>query len=245
MLPKPVYYYGDDVPSPERIKLHAGPISIIFEPDNGFLRYVRLGDQEILRGIYAAVRDHNWDTIAPVISNLEVETTEDTFHLTFDVTCHEGDIDFFWKGTLTGNSQGTVQFIMDGVSRSTFLRNRIGFCVLHPIACAGKPCTIEKVDGTVEQSEFPLYISPHQPFMNMKAISHEVLPGLSAKVGFAGDIFETEDQRNWTDASFKTYCTPLEIPYPVEVQEGDEITQSITISLKGEISGELSNPQRE
>ncbi len=245
MLPKPVYYYGDDVPSPERIKLHAGPISMIFEPDNGFLRYVRLGDQEILRGIYAAVRDHNWDTIAPVISNLEVETTEDTFRLTFDVMCHEGDIDFFWKGTLTGDSHGTVQFIMDGVSRSTFLRNRIGFCVLHPIACAGKPCTIEKVDGTVEQSEFPLYISPHQPFMNMKAISHEVLPGLSAKVGFAGDIFETEDQRNWTDASFKTYCTPLEIPYPVEVQEGDGIAQSITITLKGELPGELSKPQRE
>ena len=55
MLPKPVYYYGDDVPSPERIKLHAGPISMIFEPDNGFLRYARLGDQEILRGIYAAI----------------------------------------------------------------------------------------------------------------------------------------------------------------------------------------------
>ena len=25
---------------------------------------------------------------------------------------------------------------------------------------------------------------------------------------FEGDLFEMEDQRNWTDASFKTYCTP-------------------------------------
>ena len=29
-----------------------------------------------------------------------------------------------------------------------------------------------------------------------------------------GDVFEMEDQRNWTDASFKTYCTPLRQPFP-------------------------------
>ena len=32
---------------------------------------------------------------------------------------------------------------------------------------------------------------------------------MEAELAFEGDIFEMEDQRNWTDASFKTYCTPL------------------------------------
>ena len=36
-----------------------------------------------------------------------------------------------------------------------------------------------------------------------------------------GETFETEDQRNWSDASFKTYGTPLHLPYPVEVAGGD------------------------
>ena len=47
-----------------------------------------------------------------------------------------------------------------------------------------------------------------------------------------GDTFETEDQRNWTDASFKTYCTPLGLPYPVTVAEGTRIVQSVTLTLR-------------
>ena len=235
MYPKSIAYYGTETPVPDGIQYNAGPLSMLFEPDKGFLRYIRFNDQEILRGIYSAVRDRNWDTIAPVVSNFTAETTADTFTLIFDVTCQANDFDFFWKGTITGDSQGTVQFTMDGVARSSFQRNRIGFCVLHPIGCAGHPCVVEKVDGTVEQGAFPRYISPHQPFMDMRSISHEVVPRLSAKVEFEGDTFEMEDQRNWTDASFKTYCTPLSIPYPVEVQEGMQIVQSITITLEGDV----------
>ena len=35
-----------------------------------------------------------------------------------------------------------------------------------------------------------------------------------ANVAFDGDIFEMEDQRNWTDASYKIYSTPLRLPFP-------------------------------
>ena len=38
-----------------------------------------------------------------------------------------------------------------------------------------------------------------------------------------------EDQRNWTDASFKTYSTPLRIPYPVEVAPGQDPVQAVTM----------------
>jgi len=236
MLSKNVLYHGSEDPTQEPIELHAGPLLIIFEPGEGFLRYIRMGNKEILRGIYAAVRDRNWGTIPPKVSNLKIENTEDAFHLTFDVDCREDRIDFFWNGTITGDKNGTVTFTMNGVARSTFLRNRIGFCVLHPIReCAGQPCIVEKVDGTVEHGVFPYHISPHQPFMNMRAISHEVVPGCSAEVRFEGEVFEMEDQRNWTDASFKTYCTPLELPFPVEIKEGTTITQSVTLTLKGEV----------
>ena len=47
----------------------------------------------------------------------------------------------------------------------------------------------------------------------------------------------TEDQRNWTDASFKTYCTPLEIPYPVQVTKGDKVYQRIVLSMEGDFDG--------
>ena len=53
-------------PTVERpLILRAGPLSMMFEPELAFLRYIRLGNREILRGIYAAVRDGVWGTITP------------------------------------------------------------------------------------------------------------------------------------------------------------------------------------
>ena len=241
MLPRTVLYYGRQDPLPEPIQLRAGPLSMIFEPDEAFLRHIRMGDREILRGIYVAVRDRNWGTIVPKISNLKIESTKDAFRLTFDAECKERDIDYLWRGTIAGDPKGAVSFAMNGLARSTFLRNRIGFCVLHPLMeCVGQPCSVEKADGKLERGVFPYYTSPNQPFMDMRAISHEVVPELLAEVRFEGEVFEMEDQRNWTDASFKTYCTPLRIPFPVEIKEGTTVAQSVTVTLKGQIPVETS-----
>jgi hypothetical protein len=207
---------------------------MIFETRNAFLRYIRLDDREILRGIYVAVRDRNWGTVAPKIFNLKTEIDGASFQLHFDVECKEGDIDFRWQGGITGSEQGSVEFSMNGTARSPFKRNRLGFAVLHPIReCAGQPCKVEKVDGTSEEGVFPRFVSPQQPFKDMRAISHQVVSGVTARVAFEGEIFEMEDQRNWTDASYKTYCTPLSLPYPVEVPLGTRVTQMVKLRLDG------------
>jgi D-apionolactonase len=59
-----------------------------------------------------------------------------------------------------------------------------------------------------------------------------------------GDTFEMEDQRNWTDASFKTYCTPLELPYPTSVPEGTKIVQGISVRLVGAVPKADSSDHR-
>jgi hypothetical protein len=261
-----VLYYGKETPLPERVALRAGPLSLFYEA--GDLRTVRLGDREVLRRVYVAIRDRNWGTVAPVLSNVQIEAGADSFRVTYDVENRQDEaepigrsgvgaepreplrgskradpslrdpprplpIDFAWKGRITGASDGTIRFEMEGVARSTFLRARIGFCVLHPVReCAGRSCTVEHVDGTMEEGTFPALISPHQPFLEMRAITHEVLPGVRAEVRFEGDVFEMEDHRNWTDASYKTYCTPLRLPYPVEVRKGEKIEQAVTLTLQ-------------
>ncbi len=225
---------GSEAPPAERIVLDAGPLTMVFEPDGAFLRYVRLGETEILRGVYAAVRDHNWDTIPAKLTTLALERTPTSFRLTFAVDHRERGVDFGWEGELRGDADGTVRFTFSGEARSSFRRNRIGFCVLHPARCAGQPCTVEKVDGSLEIGVFPKHIAPHQPFQGVRAISHEVAAGVTAEVRFDGDVFEMEDQRNWTDASYKTYCTPLDLPFPVEVRAGTRIEQSVTITLSAQ-----------
>jgi D-apionolactonase len=232
-LPLQVLYNGKDESLPERTALRAGPLSLVFE--NGDLRYVRLGDREVLRRVYVAVRDRNWNTIAARITSLQVEPAADSFRITFDCRNQEGEIDFAWRGTIVGQADGRLTYEMAGEARSSFWRNRIGICVLHPAACAGARYVVEHPDGSTERGTLPRAISPHQPAVDIQAFTHEVTPNVRAEVRFAGEVFEMEDQRNWTDASYKTYSTPLRLPYPVQVAAGTRITQSIALSLRGEV----------
>ena len=62
--------FGTSVPEAKSRRLTAGPLSV--ELDNGALRYVRLGEVEVLRAIAFLVRDENWGTYAPSIDKLVV-----------------------------------------------------------------------------------------------------------------------------------------------------------------------------
>ena len=55
----------------ERIQLREGALSMVFEPQLGFLRYMTYGGKEIFRRVYAAVRDPNWYTIEAQVSVVE------------------------------------------------------------------------------------------------------------------------------------------------------------------------------
>ena len=69
--------------------------------------------------------------------------------------------------------------------------------------------------------------------MDIRAISHDLHAGGTVEVRMDGDAFEMEDQRNWTDASYKTYCTPLAAPFPVTIEQGETVRQSVTIGVRG------------
>ncbi len=225
-------YDGTDSPPSAPIPLRAGPLTLVY--DGGDLRYIRLGRHEIIRRLYVAVRDHNWGTVPATLSQLEIHATDTSFSITYHAEHRQGAIHFGWHAAISGTADGMIEYRMEGMAQSSFRRNRIGICILHPIhECSGMPCTIEHADGTIDHAHFPAAISPHQPFFAMRAIRHTVIPGVTAEVRFAGDLFEMEDQRNWTDASFKTYSTPLALPYPVEIGAGTSISQSVTLRLEG------------
>lgn len=238
-LPRNVLYYGKETPLPEQLPLRAGPLTMIYE--NGDLRYIKLGEKEIVRRLYVAIRDRNWGTAANVLSNVQMHIEDEAFQITYECTNKILDIDFVWHGELRGDANGIISCSMQGNARSTFLRNRIGFCLLHPSALAGTNAQIEHVDDYSEASQFPIHIAQQQvingeikpvaPFNEMRAVAHEIVPGVWTEVRFGGEIFEMEDQRNWTDASYKTYGTPLRLPFPAEVQAGTSIRQTVTISL--------------
>jgi D-apionolactonase len=212
--------------------LRAGPLALEYEA--GDLRYIAIGSREVLRRVYVAVRDRNWGTIPPRRYGERVEVRDDRFRISYHAEHIQGGIDFRWLAEILGEADGTIRFRMEGRAHSTFLRNRIGLCILHPIReCAGKDCSVELANGTWIASRFPREIAPEVPFGELKAIAHEVETGLRAELRMEGDLFEMEDQRNWLDASFKTYCTPLCLPFPVEIREGTRVEQTVTLTLRG------------
>lgn len=221
-------------------RLYAGDLTLFFDPETASLRYLKAGSAEVLRGVYAAVRDENWGTVSFTLENVELAHHKTSFSLEFDSVHRQGDVHFVWHGRVEGKKNHLV-FSFDGEAKTDFKRNRIGFCVLHPLSAAGAACVLEHADGSREEGRFPERIAPQQPFKDLRAVRHEVAPGLWAEVTLTGDTFETEDQRNWTDASFKTYCTPLAQPFPVVVRAGDRVQQRVTVRLEETLPTTVEN----
>ena len=231
-----IKWHGSHKENAGTIKLRAGNLSMLFE--KGSLRYISCGKNEIIRMIYSAVRDRSWLTINPLIEDENIVTTGNSFRITFRCLYLSGEINFSAYYVIEGRQDNSITFTLEGEALGSFKKNRIGFCVLHPIeGCAGRSCVIEHSDGAIRRSNFPDMISSHQVFTGIRAIKWE-FNGLNCRLDFEGDIFETEDQRNWTDASYKTYCTPLEHPFPVTMNKGERINQRIELKVDGDFQTE-------
>jgi D-apionolactonase len=224
----------------QRTELRAGPL--FFEFCDGDLRGIKLHDSEILQRVYVAVRDSGWGTAPNLISDVRIGVRGDSSSVAFTAVSRNSEVDVRWRAEIEGRTDGTISFSFAGEAACDFRRNRIGLCVLHPAALAGTPCRWGTVSGETGQGAFPFDVSPHQPFRDLRWFSHEAAPGLWVRLELEGDVFEMEDQRNWTDGSFKIYGTPLSLPFPVGVRAGERVRQRVTLSLEGAASGEPVTP---
>jgi hypothetical protein len=216
--------------------LNAGPMTVEF--DNGQLRYLKVDGIEVLRAVGFLIRDRNWGTATPEISNLKIDQRADGFTVSFHAVCRIESQELSYDAKIDGSKDGNLVFTGTAVPKTDFLTARTGFVVLHPLkGVAGFPLEIEHVDGKVEKGKFPELVNPIQPVLNIRALTHEVTPGLKATVRMEGDTFEMEDHRNWTDASFKTYVRPLVLPWPYTLKAGEPVSQAIKVTLSGAARG--------
>lgn len=229
--------YGRSIiPEPPR-RVRAGGISALF--DGADLRRVSIGGAEIVRRLYTAIRDVNWDTVVPVRSRYSIEVGNDQFAISYHAAHRKEELDLTADVTVDGRADGTVRFVFDGTANADFPYCRIGLCVLHPPSAAGRPYRADSPEGAVE-GELPLLVGPqwirdgilHALFAPYRRLTIAMPAGLEAEFSFEGDLFEMEDQRNWTDASFKTYSTPLALGFPRRAQRGQTFHQSVEIRCR-------------
>ncbi|CAN5439007.1 hypothetical protein BH10PSE7_BH10PSE7_06810 [soil metagenome] len=221
----------DEAVEPPRL-LTAGPLTA--ELENGSLRYISFDGTEVIRAVSFIVRDKNWATYNPVITNLLIEEEPDRFSVSYDAVTRDPEQELRYSAKIEGRDKGTLTFAATGNAVTNFQTNRTGFVVLHPIAgVAGAPATVEEVDGKIVKTVFPELISPGQPIFNMRAITHEFAPGARVACRMEGDTYEMEDQRNWMDASYKTYVRPLSRPWPYTIAPGETLSQKISLRIEG------------
>ncbi|WP_027167583.1 hypothetical protein [Mesorhizobium sp. WSM3224] len=218
----------------EPVRLAAGPLSADFV--NGNLRTIRHDGIEVLRAIAYIVRDRDWGTYEPELTDLVIDQGLDSFSVGYSASCKGPDGGrLVFRAAIKGSASGELVFDVSALPESDFETNRCGFCILHPIAgLAGSAVKVEHTDGSVMDTKLPLLIAPWQPFKNMRAITHQVRPGVSAECRMEGDTFEMEDQRNWSDASYKTYVRPLALPWPYVLPAGQTNRQTITLRIAGD-----------
>lgn len=220
-------------------QLHAGPLTLRY--DRGELREIRFGDREVLRRVYTVFQDLNWTNRPWRTIDERINLLDEGFEVSYTAVSSTAPCRI--EVSIIGDRLGSITYTTCITADNTFSRNRLGLCVLHPInETAGTPIEILHVDGSVETTTFPLEISPFQPFMDVQAMTHHVSDNLTATVTFTGEVFETEDHRNWSDASFKTYCTPISLPFPVELAAGSSFEHSMTLTLSGDASPSAAPP---
>ena len=214
--------------SPARRTISHGPWSLELATDE-FVE-LRWRGRVILRGIRAAIRDQDWRTLEPVVTAVRDDESGSDRVILLHIE-YSGWGQTYAAVVALGLTDDAAVVEFDGRADAPFRGNRIGLVVLHEPSNAGEAVAITSPDGTTTTSEFPVEIQPHQPFMNIAGMRwrHD---GVAVDVRFTGDTFETEDQRNWTDASYKTYSTPLGMPYPVEHPPGSTVRQSVTVTVQ-------------
>ena len=143
--------------------------------------------------------------------------------------------------TIVAEREGSIVFEARALALTDFTTARTSFCILHPIeGVAGQEFDLTRPGETVEKVRFPELISAHQPFKNIRGISHRITKGIRASIRMEGDIWEMEDQRNWSDASFKTYGRPRDIPWPYTIPKGETVVQRAILSFEKEVGAEVA-----
>jgi hypothetical protein len=234
VLDNNVILYGtaEDVPTARTISL--GPLTFLYTDES--IRRICWNGTELIRAIAWPIRDENWGTYAPKILESRIDTDDRTIAAQVTFTVAEGALECVLQ--IDASSDGKLDLRLTMTPRSgSFATNRAGFTVLHPIdGIAGAPLAVTHSDGAIEQTAFPKLISPSQPVFDIQGLSY-TRDGDVVDINFEGEKFEMEDQRNWSDASYKTYCVPLVYPFRYEINR--PTTQSIRVTFTGDEREEI------
>lgn len=213
---------------------------LAFELLDGNLRSICFDGVEVIRGVQYLMRDRDWGTVAPALRDIVVKESREGISIDYIADCIGPDGGrLAYRASIRAREAG-LEFTVEAKAIDAVTINRLGFCVLHPADLAGAVLRVAHGDGAVSDGHFPVLIEPWQPFTDIAALEHEQ-DGITVSCQIEGDACEMEDQRNWSDASFKTYTRPLALPWPYQVAAGTIDRQVVRLGFVGRATRAMAN----
>lgn len=209
---------------PEPVDLAFGPWRFRVRGDE--IADLRFDGTPIVRSVRAVVRDGDWNTVPATVERFAAAA--DSCELLLRMRGFGADVTA--RLSVVAEAE-RITMSLHATSGTDFASNRLGLVVLHPPRLAGGALQIRSPSGSRRSTVFPRAVAPDQPAMDIRSLGwgHD---GVQVTADFDGDVFEMEDQRNWTDASYKTYSTPLARPFPVPVAAGAVIEQRVSFTAR-------------
>ncbi|QDC08623.1 hypothetical protein FHY55_04925 [Oceanicola sp. D3] len=231
-----VVTFGTDEPPVPWRRIALGPLSFLLSDQS--IRRITWHGVELVRAISWPIRDENWATYAAVTLDEATAWSEGRITGRIEQSIDGGRLALTVE--FSASEEGTLSVAVTMTPKGgAFATNRAGLTVLHPIrGLTGAPVTLTHPDGSSEDARFPELIKPSQPMKDIAGLAYGIGPA-AVDMRFEGEVFEMEDQRNWSDASYKTYCVPLKEPFTYEIAEPQ--TQRASFSFSGSLLA--STPQ--
>jgi len=218
---------------------------------DGQISEIFFGDIEVSRGVTYLVRDENWATLEAQTSlRYQGNLTDNKIEISGEVNA--GQCHFEYTISVEATTDSHLEVTTTGRALSSFNANRVGLSVLHPASiCAGAELEVFNSNGNRTKTEFPLLISPSQPVFDIKKLSFNMSNVTNVEMEFMSrrpdgteQAFEMEDQRNWGDASYKTYVGSLQDPWPYQVKSGEIFVQKLSITAERSTNSAAGSPAK-
>lgn len=196
------------------------------------IRNIKFEGVQLIDLLYTAIRPLDWSTLKADEYSVDVQIVGDDCVITI-TEVFAGALTAQAKITLSSNNTFSVEYELKGLTEYQVSRWGVCFCLntadwmRASVVSSGNTYSLAQdispqrvVDGVI-QGLFPASDEMHFLAPDKRSL----------KVVSTGKVLEAEDQRNWTDNTYKIYSGSLSEPFPFLTSAGSIWKQSVNFEV--------------
>lgn len=204
--------------------------------DSG-LRNISFKGSRIFDHLFAALRSENWSTVQLALDSEEIQINDAEWRF-IRIQRAPGKALTCTTITLNSRDEVVIEYEVEALTNLRLNRWGLNFCIATSDWVGAKI----RIHGSDYQ--LPYAIAPQKMidgvlqgmFPPSDALEMTRIDGIQVSMESTGLELEMEDQRNWTDSSFKIYSGSLLIPRPILLKQGEKKKQTVKISVAGSLN---------